>query len=356
MDSDQRDHAERDPAMAALLHPFAIGRLRFPAGERVLFLRARLATGLPEDASAWMHEQTFRPAAERLQRAGYQVGDASGRSGFELALLLLPRQRDEARALLARALEAVVEGGVVVASVANNEGARSAERDLSSLAGATETLSKSKCRVFWARKSSAAMDGLLATQWLAFDTPRLIGDGRFLSRPGLFAWDRIDVASALLAGCLPADLRGEGADLGAGFGYLATEVLDRCPGVTALDLFEAEARALALACENLAALAPSRNPPVRLGFHWHDVTQGLPGRYDFVVSNPPFHQGRADEPDLGRAFIAAAGAALRPSGRLWLVANRHLAYETELQRNFASVRRITDDAGFKVIEAVKAGK
>lgn len=356
MDPDQRNHAERDPAMAALLHPFSTGRLHWPAGERVLFLRARLAAGLPADAKAWLHEQSFRPAAERLQRAGFQVGDGSDRSGFELALVLLPRQRDEARALLARALASLAEGGIVVASAANNEGARSAEGDLEHLAGSVESLSKSKCRVFWARKASGVMDHALSTQWLAHDCPQPIGDGRFLSRPGVFAWDRIDSASGLLAGCLPVGLCGEGADLGAGFGYLATEVLLRCPGVTALDLYEAEARALALARENLTALAPPREPPVRLGFHWHDVTAGLPGRYDFVVTNPPFHLGRADEPDLGRAFIAAAAAALRPGGRLWLVANLHLAYEAELARSFASVRRITDDARFKVIEAIKASK
>ena len=90
--------------------------------------------------------------------------------------------------------------------------------------------------------------------------------------------------------------------------------------------------ALDLARANLERLRdPSR--AVAFGFHWHDVATGLPARYDFIVSNPPFHQGRADEPDLGRAFIAAAAAALKPGGRLWLVANRHLPYEAVLARD-----------------------
>src|SRR3546814_1432619 len=38
---------------------------------------------------------------------------------------------------------------------------------------------------------------------------------------------------------LPADLHGHAADLGAGGGYLSVELLQRCPGITALDLFEA---------------------------------------------------------------------------------------------------------------------
>jgi 16S rRNA (guanine1207-N2)-methyltransferase len=74
-------------------------------------------------------------------------------------------------------------------------------------------------------------------------------------------------------------------------------------------------------------------------------------RYDVIVSNPPFHQGRADLPDLGRAFIAAAASALEPHGVFWLVANRHLPYEALLGARFASVRERAVGGGFKVYEA-----
>src|SRR3546814_95169 len=173
--------------------------------------------------------------------------------------------------------------------------------------------------------------------------------GGFRSRPGVFAWNRIDPASLLLAEHLPADLRGHVADLGAGWGYLAGQVLARCQGVTALDLYEADPRALQLARENLAAWGAK----VPLAFHLHDVTAGLPRRYDAIVSNPPFHaQGAGERVDIGRAFIAAAATALNPGGRLWLVANRHLPYESVLDASFGSVRTVAQRDGFKVIEAV----
>ena len=84
-------------------------------------------------------------------------------------------------------------------------------------------------------------------------------------------------------------------------------------------------------------------------------TKGLdkPQHYDFIVSNPPFHQGRADQPEIGCAFIVAAAAALRPAGCLWLVANRHLPYEQVLRENFRKVRTVAEEQGFKVIEAIK---
>jgi 16S rRNA (guanine1207-N2)-methyltransferase len=233
--------------------------------------------------------------------------------------------------------------------VANDEGAKSAEADLARLAGPVGQLSKNKCRAFWtAPLTPQVIDAELLAQWRQADAPRPIAGGRFLSRPGVFAWDRIDAASALLARHLPADLRGEAADLGAGFGYLAAELLARCAGITSLDVFEAEHRALEMARTNLAPLAGGR----AVNFHWHDVTAGLGRGFDAIVSNPPFHaQGRADRPDIGRRFIAVAAQALRPDGHLWLVANRHLPYESELLAHFPQVRTVVQDAGFKVIHA-----
>lgn len=339
-----------DPALDTLFLPMSSGALDWPAPGGTLFLRARAGVALN---AARRHkpvcEQSFRPWAEALERDGLAVSEAnSGR--FERVLVLAPRQRDESRALLARALAQLAPGGVVVACAANKEGARSMQDDLARLAGPVHALTKNHCRVCWTAPMAAGqVDAALQAEWRALDAPRRIAGGRFLSRPGLFAWDRIDAASALLADSLPPDLAGRGADLGAGFGYLASEVLARCPGVTGLDLYEAEARALALARENLAGAR------VPLGFHWHDVTRGLAERFDFIVSNPPFHQGRADEPGLGQAFIAAAAGALRAGGRLWLVANRHLPYEAALARGFTGVRTVREDAGFKVIEATKAG-
>ncbi len=336
-----------DPALDTLLLPLASGALAWPAPGQSLFLRARAGLALnAARAQRPFCEQSFKPWAEALARDGFEVAQAND-GHYQRVLVLAPRQRAESRALLVRALDQCLPGGTVLACAANSAGARSLQDDLTRLAGPLHSLSKNHCRVCWTGDPAARDAGLMA-QWRDLDAPRPVADGRFLSRPGLFAWDRIDAASALLAQCLPPDLAGRGADLGAGFGYLACELLARCPGVAELDLYEAEARALDLCRANLA------DARVPVGYHWHDVTAGLPKAYDFVVSNPPFHQGRADEPALGQAFIAAAAAALRPGGRLLLVANRHLPYEVTLARAFGAVRVLLEQDGFKVIIATKA--
>lgn len=345
-------HASTPEAVLdALFLPFADGLLHLPADGSVLFLRARSSYRLREVArSGWLYEQSFKPFAEALARDGFKVGEPADDERFKLVLLLPPRQRDEARAWFAEAAHHAEGGGVVAACVPNAEGAKSAQADLAALLGTVGHLSKHKCRVFWARSDASSCDKALLEAWLAVDQPRTNAAG-YMSRPGLFAWDRVDTASALLAANLPDDLHGRVADFGAGYGYLATQIIARCPKVTALDLYEAEARALEPARLNIEQAIREHQRELAFGIQWHDITTGVAQRYDAVVCNPPFHQGRADLPELGRTFIAQAAHALVPQGRLLLVANRHLPYEATLATHFEQVRTLVIQEGFKVIEA-----
>ncbi|TZF90415.1 class I SAM-dependent methyltransferase, partial [Cognatilysobacter lacus] len=225
-------------------------------------------------------------------------------------------------------------------------GARSMQDDLASLAGPVSVLTKHKCRVVWTEPGAVATPRV--AEWLALDAPRPILDGSVLSRPGLFAWDRVDPASALLARYLPGHLTGRAADLGAGWGYLSAELLSRNPGLVALDAFEAQYRALPLLERNLARFAPG----VVVSTRWADVTAGIDDRYDVVISNPPFHaEDRTDRPELGRRFIEAASRALKIGGHFFMVANRHLPYEATLSAMFKDVRLLADARGFKAYEA-----
>src|SRR5262245_57183037 len=124
-----------DVALQTLTLPFIDGPLAWPASGGALFLRAR--DGWPLHQRAWpglVCEQTFKPEADALERSGLALAPPDG-ARYPLVLVLPPRQRDEARALYARAVAQCAPGGRVVACVGNNEGAKSGEADLASLAG-----------------------------------------------------------------------------------------------------------------------------------------------------------------------------------------------------------------------------
>jgi 16S rRNA (guanine1207-N2)-methyltransferase len=136
------------------------------------------------------------------------------------------------------------------------------------------------------------------------------------------------------------------ADFCAGWGFVAAEVAARCPAVSALDLYEADFEALEAAKLNLAAA------PQRKEFFWTDLlAEPVERRYDAIVMNPPFHKGRAADPGIGAGMMRAAAKALKPGGRLVMVANRQLPYEAVLKACFASSGEVARDSGFKILSA-----
>ena len=342
------------PALETLLLPLAEATLPQSQTGRGLFIGAEDSHWLHSGALTWVCEQNFKPTAAALQRAGLSEPALAGER-FPILLLLPPRHRDQRRADIARALSRLSEAGVLVTACANSQGADSLQRDMESLLGTVQCRSKHKCRLLWSLPGERRIDAALLAAWLALGAPQPILQGKYWGRPGAFSWDRIDPGSALLATQLPSDLAGAGADLGAGWGYLSVQVFNRCPAVQSLDLFEADRSALELAELNVGAALGQRAADHRPSFalHWQDVSAGLAGHYDFIISNPPFHLGHAAQPALGEAFIRSAAAALRPGGQFWMVANRHLPYEACLDGHFQQCRRVIDAHGFKVFAAVK---
>jgi 16S rRNA (guanine1207-N2)-methyltransferase len=165
------------------------------------------------------------------------------------------------------------------------------------------------------------------------------------SQPGVFSWDRLDPGSALLAQHLPP-LTGRGADFGCGIGTLALAAL-ASPKLVQITLLDIDRRAVEAAKRNIT------DP--RAAIRWADVRQpdATLAKLDFVVMNPPFHDGGAEDRSLGQTFIRRAADSLRTGGRLWLTANRHLPYEAVLKPLFKRVTPIVEAAGYKVYEAQK---
>jgi 16S rRNA (guanine1207-N2)-methyltransferase len=322
-----------------------------PPAPRVNALRALpgIARGLPPGI-ALEAEQGHRALHAALEADGVAVrtDGAPLEAAPTLTIVLPPRSREEGRALLARAVRDVAPGGVVLAAALNDDGARAYEKDLAALSPLAGVVTKAHGRAFWTAPRPILLDTQAQAQvdrWVAADAPRRDEATGLWTRPGVFNEGRLDVGSALLIEHLPTTLRGRVADLGAGSGLLARAVLARCPGVTAIELFEAEARSLDLARRNLESAR------VPVAFHWHDVAAGVPGRFEAIVCNPPFHVGARSVPALGRAFIAAAARALNRDGQFLMVANRHLPYEDELRALFGRGELLAEQGGFKVYRA-----
>lgn len=276
----------------------------------------------------------FAPGSDRLEDA------APG--SFASMTLLAPPGTVERRYTLALALRALSPDGRLTAAAPKDKGGSRLRKELEAFGCAVNEDSRRHHRICTVRRP-ADIAGL--DQALAEGAPRFVEALGLWSQPGVFSWDRVDPGSALLVRHLPP-LAGAGADLGAGIGYLSRAVL-ASPKVERLTLVELDRRAVEAARRNI-------DDP-RAEILWADVrASGLaPGSLDFVVMNPPFHDGGHEDRNLGQTFIRQAASLLRKGGVLWLVANRHLPYEAVLGELFRTATPRQDTGGYKVFEAVK---
>ncbi|MDU8909857.1 class I SAM-dependent methyltransferase [Aestuariicoccus sp. MJ-SS9] len=253
---------------------------------------------------------------------------------YAAAIVRLPRARELAQGRIAMAC-AAAPGGLIVVDGAKTDGVESLLKAVRGRVALAGHASKAHGKCFWFAATDAFAD------W-ALPGPTRNRDG-FFTVPGVFSADGIDPASKALADSLPARLGSTVADFGAGWGYLSQSILAKADPA-ALHLVENDRTALDCARLNV--------DDARAAFHWADATQWRPpAPLDCVVMNPPFHTGRKADPSLGRAFILSAARALKPSGQLWLVANRHLPYEPTLNEAFGTLSEAAGDNRFKILHA-----
>lgn len=247
----------------------------------------------------------------------------------------------ERRYVLAMALRALREGGALKALAPKDKGGSRLGKELAAFGCAVDERGQKHQRICVARRPAnpAGLDEAIAA-----GAPRLDPALGLWTQPGVFSWDRLDPGSVLLLETLPP-LAGRGADLGCGIGLLSNVVLGR-GAVEAIALVDIDGRAIEAARRNV-------NDP-RASFHWVDARTAPPlSGLDFVVMNPPFHDGGTEDKALGQAFIRRAHEALAKGGAAWLVANRHLPYEDVLRSLFKTVALRAEAGGFKVYEARK---
>ena len=274
--------------------------------------------------------QGFYPDYTAWENAGYPVAQELAK--VAVAIVVVPRAKALARAMVAAAC---AYADFVVVDGQKTDGVDSVFKECRKRLGALPSITKGHGRIFWFAATDKFED------WTA--PPPEKGAHGYYTAAGVFSDGAVDAGSMLLAAALPPKLPARMADLGAGWGYLAGPVLER-KGVQSLDLIESEA--LSVACAKLNVTDP------RVTFHWADATQfqATPA-FDGIVMNPPFHAGRASDPSLGRTFIQSAARLLAPHGKLWMVANRHLPYETTLSECFRNVDIIGGNGAFKVFHA-----
>jgi 16S rRNA (guanine1207-N2)-methyltransferase len=270
---------------------------------------------------------------------------------FDMVLISGVPDRDVNRRSLTIARQVVSPQGWVTIAGANNEGVRSF------LSDAQEMFSDPFFTDYHSRHRYATFEGVHLTErepdW-ASDTGIAPGTWR---ESGLINL-RYNVLQATTAGVFSSDQLDDGTrlllqhlDVAAG-----QRVLDVGTGSGIIGAFAARAGAAAtLVDASLIAIATARRTMEMNEFSGYRVLAGDTydpvgsERFDLIVSNPPFHQGKRIDPGMASRLIDEAPDHLTPGGKLVIVGNAFLAYGKRITQIFGNQQTIAATRRYHVL-------
>jgi 16S rRNA (guanine1207-N2)-methyltransferase len=268
--------------------------------------------------------------------------------GADTTALVLPREKDRLDMVLQAATATMGPAGRLWLVGENRAGIKSSPRLLRQYFGQVAKLDSARhCGLFEAREPLNAKPFNLGRFEKKWRLERANLQLELVTLPGVFAHGRLDAGTALLLDAMErVGLNGDILDFASGCGVVGITALRMNPGAR-LTLLDDSALAIEAGKRSLAA---NRLQAKSIA---SDGLDELEGRFDWILSNPPFHRGVHDDLDIAADFFQRAGTFLGEKGRILVVFNRHLPYEGWLRNQFNNVNRLASNREFTVIEANK---
>ncbi|EEE0597503.1 16S rRNA (guanine(1207)-N(2))-methyltransferase RsmC [Salmonella enterica subsp. enterica serovar Javiana] len=314
---------------------------------RILFA-GDLQDDLParfECAASLAHTQQFH----HWQALSRQMGDnvrfslvaqASDVADCDTLIYYWPKNKPEAQFQLMNILSLMPVGVDVFVVGENRSGVRSAEPMLADYAQLNKVDSARRCGLYHGRLEKQPQFSL-ESWWAEYNIDGLT----IKTLPGVFSRDGLDVGSQLLLSTLTPHTKGKVLDVGCGAGVLSAALASHSPKVR-LTLCDVSAPAVEASRATLAANGLEGE------VFASNVFSEVKGRFDMIISNPPFHDGMQTSLDAAQTLIRGAVRHLNSGGELRIVANAFLPYPKILDETFGFHEVIAQTGRFKVYRTV----
>lgn len=274
-------------------------------------------------------------------------------ASFDAVLYRLGKGTAAIHAALRLAFDLLKVGGNLYLCGHTREGIKSAAPKAQGHFGHIEMrVLKSSCRLLRFQKTSARPKeeipdpGYFQPYPLVLDIPGQPAIP-YLSKPGIFSYRAPDAGTSMLVANLRShpsltDWAGKRVlDLGCGAGPLALAA--HRLGARDIVAADVQAAAVSAAQRNLAeAGAPAQVVCTHL-------TTGLPGDFDIILSNPPFHEGHGTDYGLPGRILDATLPKLSSGGRLLLVANQFLDYPGQARERGYGCETLAQTQSYRVL-------
>ena len=169
----------------------------------------------------------------------------------------------------------------------------------------------------------------------------MLQDLTIYSLPGVFSAAELDTGTELLLSTIDNKIKGKVLDLGCGAGVIGSMIKTRSPNAQ-ITMTDIHAMALESARKTL-----SENQ-LQGEVYASDVFSDIEGKFDLIISNPPFHDGIDTAYRAVTELITQAKWHLNQGGELRIVANAFLPYPELLRQHFGDYEVLTQTGKFKV--------
>ncbi len=271
------------------------------------------------------------------------LADANFLSQSDTLVYYWPKSKQEAQFQLFNLLSLLPIGCDIFVVGENRSGVRSAEAVLEDVGPLQKIDSARRCGLYHGRiEKRVNFDA--SAWWNEYDCEGV----QIKALPSVFSRDGLDVGSQLLLDSLEEGVivQGDVLDVGCGAGVLAATLAKRYPKITSLTLSDVNAAALESSRATLAA------NDIKGTVIASDVYSDIQGRFNLIISNPPFHDGLQTSLSAAEALIRSAKNHLHMGGKLRIVANAFLPYPDWLDATFGNHEVIAQTGRFKVYQAV----
>jgi len=298
-----------------------------------------------ETASSRVHTQQYhhwQNLSHRLgERAVYSmVATAADVEGCDTLVYYWSKNKPEAQFQLQNLLSLLPVGCDIFVVGENRSGVRSAEGMLEAWATLEKVDSARRCGLYHGR-----LDKQPTFDASGYGNTYQLEDLTIHTLPGVFSRDGLDIGSDLLLSTLTPHFRGKVLDIGCGSGVLATVMAKVSPRVR---LWLCDVHAAAIEASKATLAANDLEGEVFASNVFSDVT----GRFDMIISNPPFHDGLQTSLEAANTLIRGALKHLNSGGELRIVANAFLPYPQILDETFGNHEVLAQTGRFKVYRAV----
>lgn len=168
----------------------------------------------------------------------------------------------------------------------------------------------------------------------------------FYSKPGIYGWKKIDIGSQLLIDAFKQETEGKVnpelklLDLGCGYGFLSLEAAKL--GFKNIHATDNNVAAIIATAKNFESNKIETKPRL------DDCGRTIIEKFDFILCNPPFHQGFDHDKSLIENFVNQSEVLLKKSGSAFFVVNEFISLARSASNCGLNAQELVHNKGFKV--------